>query len=102
MMDGILKSCYPLLSCLTENIDNKSVKVTLPPLKFLLDGKENKTQTWVTGVKGKEVPFVLWAQKKGSHVNMEFRGITYKFQVLKGKTNENPEIFPTMDDGGMQ
>ena len=101
MVDGILKSCYPLLSCSTEIVDSKTVKVNLPPLRFLPDGEEDKTQTEVTGVTGKEVPLVIWAEKKGNLVNMELRGITYKVQVLECETNETPEIFLTIGDDGM-
>ena len=76
-LDSILKSCYPLLVTNTTIKDKDTIQVTLPDLKFLPDGEEDKTSITIPGPDSSTWRIHLWRVIKKNELRIILQGVEY-------------------------
>ena len=79
-LDQILKSLFPLLATTTTIIDEETVLVTIPNLKFLPNGLKDLTHTMLTGPSGTEGKLCLCidTESKTKILRMWHNGFHYR------------------------
>ena len=76
-LDHILKNTFPLLYTTTSIIDNDTVQVTLPDLKFIPDGAEDLTSTHFTAPNNTQWRMNLWRVIKKDQLRIILDGVEY-------------------------
>ena len=92
-LDHILKNTFPLLYTTTSTIDNDTVQVTLPDLKFIPDGAEDLTSTHFTA-NNKQWRIALWRVIKEDQLRIILDGVEYTSAV-----KEEPSTVLTIKKG---
>merc|ERR1719500_2520856 len=80
-LDQIFKAAMPLLVPTTTRVDEETVKVTLPNIKFFPDGEEDKTYLMVTAPDGTKRKLQVWTELTQKKLKLVYLGVDYSLDL---------------------
>merc|ERR1719500_1982205 len=80
-LDQIFKAAMPLLVPTTTRVDEETVKVTLPNIKFFPDGEEDMTYLMVTAPDGTKQKLQVWTELTQKKLKLVYLGVDYSLDL---------------------